>query len=359
MSSNKPPMSTGYRLVFLFSILMIIVVIIVGSFSGSKTAGFGIWYWGYIIWKMYKRDNVSLVSLQKFVLWFQALAFSLALVVLLFSDSDMRRFVDVTPAGLLIIAVLSMGVTFFLYKFFKKQQNVTVTPKSFVVNTSIEDRFWEQASRELKGDIHEATWAKAVASSEGDEAKARAFYIKTRSSDLQNTYLLSNEHFSPSKENAEGFIKEEFKSFSSIFNSISKIAIVGIFVLIGYVIYESTKSSNNGSLTSSTSVTKSSQVAKPTISNNPIKSIDEVGTICYVYWDGRRWQSGKTEGDGFYRFKMARYGVHVMTLSLPIQMADNFNLRKDSAADVDIYKGEIGDFMKKHWYQLEELCNFR
>ena len=102
-----------------------------------------------------------------------------------------------------------------------------------------------------------------------------------------------------------------------------------------------------------------SQPSKSTSSDKPIKSIDEVNTLCYAYWDGRRWQAGKTEGDKFLRLKMGRYGVHVLTFSLPIQMANEFGLSKESSADVDVFKGEIGKFMNENWYQLEALCNFR
>jgi len=358
MSSAKDPMSTSYKTVFVLSILMIFFVIIGGAMSGSKSVGFGVWYWGYTAWKMYKRDNDSLVSLQKIMLWFEAIAFSIALAVLLFSDSDVRRYVDITPLGLIILASLSMGVTFLLYKFFKKQQIVPAT-SSFVSTSSIEDRFWEQASRELEGDRHEATWARAMASAEGDYAKTKALYIKLRSSDLQQSYSSLNEKNLTGAENKGGMLKEQTKLFWYSFNSIGKICIVGIIALICYAIYDSSTSSNEGTSTTSSSVSSTSQISKSATADKPIKSIDEVNNICYAYWDGRRWQSGKTEGDNFLRLKMGRYGVHVLTFALPIQMSKEFGLSKDSSSDVDVFKGEIGKFMNEYWYQLEALCNFR
>jgi len=78
MDSVKTPMSTSYKAVFVLALLMIFVVIIGGAMSGSKSVGFGVWYWGYTAWKMYKRDNESLVSLQKVMLWFEAIAFDLS-----------------------------------------------------------------------------------------------------------------------------------------------------------------------------------------------------------------------------------------------------------------------------------------
>jgi len=188
MSSLNRSMSTSYKAVFALSILMIFVVIIGGAMSGSKSVGFGIWYWGYTAWKMYKRDNDSLVSLQKIMLWFEAIAFSVALAVLLFSDADVRRYVDVTPLGLIILASISMGITYLLYRFFDNQKKIssgTIFTPSSVENVS--DKHWEQASRELDGVRHEATWAKAVSSADGDDSKARALYLKIRATSLQNS----------------------------------------------------------------------------------------------------------------------------------------------------------------------------
>ena len=68
MSSTTILMSTSYKSVFVLSILMIFLFLIGVVESGSKSVGIGSWYWGYTAWKMYKRDNDSLVSLQKFIL---------------------------------------------------------------------------------------------------------------------------------------------------------------------------------------------------------------------------------------------------------------------------------------------------
>jgi hypothetical protein len=355
MSSIKAPMSTSYKAVFAFSLFMMLFVIIVGGATGSKTSGFGIWYWGYTAWKMYKRDNDSLVSLQKIMLWFQAVAFSVALAVLLFSDSDVKRYVDITPVGLIILASLSTGVTYLLYKFFKKQQIAPATSSS--VNTSsIEDRFWEQASRELEGDRHEATWARAMASAEGDDAKTKALYIKIRSSDLQRSYASSNELKSNSGSIKDGVLKEESNLFWSSFNSVGKVAIVGIVTLVCYAIYDSTKSSDQNSSIPTTPVNTSNQVSKPTIPEKPIKSIDEVKNLCYVYWDGIRWQLGKTEGDNFARYSRDRYGVVLVELAIPKQMANEFNV--SNKVDEKIKNRRFDEFLNTYWHQVETLCKF-
>lgn len=91
--------------------------------------------------------------------------------------------------------------------------------------------------------------------------------------------------------------------------------------------------------------------------NRIVKSLDEVSSMCYVFWDGRHWQKGKTEGDKFLRLKIGQHGVQVMVISLPIEMANEFGMSKDRPDQVDLEKGALGAFMKKHWYQLEILCN--
>lgn len=355
MSSVKAPVSSSYKAVFALSILMIFVVIIGGAMSGSKSVGFGVWYWGYTAWKMYKRDNDSLVSLQKVMLWFEAIAFSVALAVLLFSDSDVSRYVDISPIGLIILASLSMGVTYLLYKFFKKHQSAPTTSPS-VISSSIEDRFWEQASRELDGDKHEATWARAMASAEGDEGKTKALYIKTRSSDLQRSYSSSNEQHSNVASNKVEFIKEESKLFWSSFNAVGKIAIVGFVGLVCYTIYDSTKSSDQNSSIPSTPINTSSQVSKPTIPDKPIKSVDEVKNLCYVYWDGIRWQMGKTEGDNFARYSRDRYGVVLVEFAIPKQMANEFNVSNKVGEKIN--NRRFDEFINTYWYQVETLCKF-
>lgn len=353
MSSVKAPMSSSYKAVFALSILMIFVVIIGGAMSGSKSVGLGVWYWGYTAWKMYKRDNDSLISLQKIMLWFEAIAFSIALAVLVFSDSDVRRYVDVTPIGLIIIATLSMGVTYLLYKFFKGQKNIVLTSTFIGGNSSIDDRFWEQASRELEGERHEATWARAMASAEGDGAKTKALYIKIRSSDLQrNAYSANVENKTlPSKDS--GIIKEESKLFWSSFNPVGKVAIVGILALIGYAIYDSVTSSK---VASSNSVGSTSQTQKAPVPDRPIKSIDEVKNLCYVYWDGVRWNLGKTEGENFARFSRDRYGVVLVEVAIPRQMANEFNVSNKVGQKIENRRFE--EFINTYWYQVESLCKF-
>lgn len=197
MSTIKNPMSTSYKAVFVLSILMMFLVFIGGAMSGSKSSGVGVWFWGYTAWKMYKRDNESLVSLQKIMLWFQAVAFSVALAVLVFSDSDVRRYVDVTPIGLIIIATLSMGVTFALYKYFYTQSKY---PDNYAPSSNDED-LWSRVSDELKnGQRVDPLWTRAFAESDGDSNKANARYIKLRFKQLRQEVKNNHSSFSDSNQ---------------------------------------------------------------------------------------------------------------------------------------------------------------
>jgi hypothetical protein len=237
MSFGKFPMSTSYKIVFALSILMIFVVIIGGAISSSKALGFAIWYWGYTAWKMYKRDNESLVLIQKFMLWFEAIAFSVALAVLLFSDSDLKKYVDVTPLEVVTFGSASMLITYSLLVFFKKQlsANLIIGFSDRIDAASIEDKYWEGASRELSLKRNEAAWAKSFAMSDGDEAKAKALYIKNRALDLMKADAAVVVSTSSSHSNRnESLILSEIKLFWSYFNLVGKISIIGIVVLFAY-----------------------------------------------------------------------------------------------------------------------------
>jgi hypothetical protein len=237
-------MSTSYKAVFVLSILMILVVIIVGAMSGSKSVGFGIWYWGYTAWKMYKRDNDSLVSLQKAMLWFEAIAFSIGLAVLLFSDSDVRRYVDITLLGLIILATLSIGVTYLLYKFFKEQR--FTDENSSVISNDINDpALWEQVSDELKsGKRVDSLWARAFSESDGDASKTNARYIKLRFSQIKLDSRASSNSSVSSSTKKSIKVKLTFFDFWDNFNIVGKVALIGILFLIGISIYQDYYSKN-------------------------------------------------------------------------------------------------------------------
>lgn len=361
MTNPKQKMSASYKAIFILSIFMVFFVLIAGAATNSKSSGFGMWIWGYTAWLMYKRRNTDLVSFYKLLLWFDVIAAGVAVAVLSFSDSEVTKIVGYSAIEVLVLFVFVISITYGLYKYFLNLDSNPTSSDSFSVSDST---IWDQVSEEVKsGKRVDSLWTRAFSESDGDSNKANARYIKLRFDQIKLESMSSSSSSNaslPSKESIK--VKLTIFDFWDNFNTVGKLALIGIILLVGYGIlggnmdpyFKTTTSSKDTS-----TVAQPSQPSKSITSDKTIKSIDEVNNLCYAYWDGRRWQSGKTEGDKFLRLKMGRYGVHVLTFSLPIQMANEFGLSKESSADVDVFKGEIGKFMNENWYQLEALCNFR
>jgi hypothetical protein len=207
MQPTNIPMSSSYSTVFTLSILMIFVVIIVGAVSGSKSVGFGIWYWGYTAWKMYKRDNISLVSLQKFMLWLQAIIFTLVVIFLIFSNYIIEGSAIIS---LLVFAAVNIALTYFLYHFFLEQlgnysgeikssssakKSPDQTPdeadrknySSASTITDNQDRLWAHALDEFESESRvKGLYAKLYTRYDGDAQKIKSQYLKTRFQELKN-----------------------------------------------------------------------------------------------------------------------------------------------------------------------------
>jgi hypothetical protein len=122
MNDVKIPMSNSYKAVFIFSIFMIFFVIIMGGASGSKGGGFGVFVWGYTAWLMYKRNNKDLISLYKFLLWIEGIGFSISAAIFTFSESEIISTVEL--GGFFVIAAITMGMSYGLYKFFQRQHEL-------------------------------------------------------------------------------------------------------------------------------------------------------------------------------------------------------------------------------------------
>lgn len=115
-------MSNSYKAIFIFSIFMIFFVIIMGAASGSKGGGFGVFVWGYTAYLMYKRNNKNLISLYKTLIWIQVILLSATAAIFIFGESEI--FPTVELGGFFVLAAIAMGVSYGLYKFFQRQNEI-------------------------------------------------------------------------------------------------------------------------------------------------------------------------------------------------------------------------------------------
>jgi hypothetical protein len=83
----------------------------------------------------------------------------------------------------------------------------------------------------------------------------------------------------------------------------------------------------------------------------------KIRDMCYVYWDGVKWQSGRTEGDAFKRFSRDRYGVELVEIAIPTKMSDTFHIAEKVGEKVK--NDEFDQFINQYWYQVEALCGFK
>jgi hypothetical protein len=88
-------------------------------------------------------------------------------------------------------------------------------------------------------------------------------------------------------------------------------------------------------------------------SNSPKK----VREVCHVYWDGVRWQKGKTEGGDFAKFSKEFYGVDVVNFALPRKMAESFDNRTKIGEEIS--NPEFLNFLSRYWHQIEEICDLK
>lgn len=343
MTSAKKPMSNSYKAIFAFSLFMILFVFIGQATDASKRNGSGILYWGYTAWLMYRRNNKALFYLQKVMLWFLVLVFLFCAIT--FSESDFLVYMGLSRSIFLITALFALGLTYSLYKYFKSQLESKPLNNNGSSGPLAEDKYWDQASRELEGDRHEATWAKALVTADGDQTKAKAIYLKNRVYNLQ-----FGNSFPPVSNNLNqdipdtGAIKSPVVSLKK--RKLSKK--LGLFIISAILLLPSFYEGYN-------------KYVKPSVSGKSktetiISSFKEEDHLCYVYWDGVRWKLGKTEGDDFTRLRRSRYGVEVVEMAIPRSMASEYKLQSRTAVlgNNPIYS----DFIDKYWYQVEGLCGF-
>ncbi len=235
MSDIKEPMTGTYKAVFVFTIVMTIFVIFMGAATGSKSQ-LGTLIWGYTAWLMHKRNNSQLVSLYKGLLWFTV--FAAVLVIILFASyGDTLGY---SGTGFFLLFLLVLGIDYSLLRFFQNQvenqfqpTRVTYTQTSQNdVQTPTSEQIWEMASQELSNNRREGLWAKSFSQSNGDENKARAIYLKSRVSEIENEFNVKQTYGN----NIMNFpIIQEGKEWWDSLNFVGKVCVIGlILALIAY-----------------------------------------------------------------------------------------------------------------------------
>ena len=91
---------------------------------------------------------------------------------------------------------------------------------------------------------------------------------------------------------------------------------------------------------------------KPTIQNFE-------NDLCYVIWDGKTFVKGETSGDDFVRYGIERYGVKVLVVSIPKEMAAYFGEKKNpkigEVGPPDLQKFIIEDNIDR----ISSMCGFQ
>jgi hypothetical protein len=233
MTNSKPKMTASYRAIFILSIFMVFFVLIAGAATKSKSSGFGMWIWGYTAWLMYKRRVSDLVSFYKVILWFNVIAAGVALAVLAFSDSDVSRYVGYTAIEAILLFILVISLTYGLYKYFLGLDSNPTSSDSFNVADST---IWDQVSEEVKsGKRVDSLWTRAFSETDGDSNKANARYIKLRFDQIKLESRVSSSSSSASSVPKElTKVKLTIFDFWSHFNTVGKLALLGILLLVGY-----------------------------------------------------------------------------------------------------------------------------
>ncbi len=264
MTNPKQKMSASYKAIFILSIFMVFFVLIAGAATNSKSSGFGMWIWGYTAWLMYKRRNTDLVSFYKLLLWFDVIAAGVTVAVLSFSESEVIKIVGYSAIEVLVLFVIVISITYELYKYFLNLDSNPTSSDSFSVSDST---IWDQVSDEFKsGKRVDSLWTRAFSESDGDSNKANARYIKLRFDQIKlesmSSSISSNDSLPP-KELIK--VKLTIFDFWDNFNTVGKLALIGILLLVGYGIfggnmdpYFRPTAPSNDNVTSSQSSTKPS-----------------------------------------------------------------------------------------------------
>jgi len=251
-------MSTSYKAIFILSIFMVFFVLLAGAATNSKTSGFGMWIWGYTAWLMYKRRNSDLVSFYKLLLWFDAIAVSVVIAVLVFSDKD---FGFSYGEALVLLSVVIL-ITYGLYRYFLKLQ---LSSNSTESNDANDTSHWEQVSEEIKnGKRIDSLWTRAFAEADGDNNKANARYIKLRLEQIKNSAKSTSE---VPKTSTEELLKLPPKKSKPIHTGFFLLLVAIVAYASMYFLFGNYKNTPSSSPTETIKTPSKSEIASNRVAN--------------------------------------------------------------------------------------------
>ena len=127
MTNSKQKMSASYKAIFILSIFMCMVCLMAGK-------SIGIFIWGYIAWLMYERKVSSLVSFSITMLWFEIIAFSVALAFSFFGDIELGGYSG-GPTLTVINFGLVISISYGLYMYFSNLSSNKENSTSAEINS--------------------------------------------------------------------------------------------------------------------------------------------------------------------------------------------------------------------------------
>ena len=85
------------------------------------------------------------------------------------------------------------------------------------------------------------------------------------------------------------------------------------------------------------------------------KNAPKQNEICYVFYDGIKFQLGKTESEMYKRFIRQFHGIDKLEIAIPKDTEKNINSKKDITKT---NLRAIDDFVVMHWARITSLCGF-
>ena len=228
MMNEKQKMTSSYKAVFVFSIVMSVLMFVLYSaeyqttHKASSTA-IPFLLWCYQTWLIYKQQNAKLVGFYKAMLWIGGIALAL-LSLMLIGNVDVY---GVNVPKLIGIAVM-LGIYYGMLQFFKQQLvNPSVTSKTSNNSNASNDDYLRAEVEFNSAQRDAGLWARCFAEADGNEATAKARYIKSRASKVNTNPPSNNKFFEDSK-----------SIVISTFKKLAILNIAGLVLLIVYVVYK-------------------------------------------------------------------------------------------------------------------------